>query len=492
MGKNEQSVTEKIKGMLKEQSIADIINETLTSMATIRVNKTLWVDDCDNEKGGNGSGLMKTAEALEAIFTPAIFLIAGNENEVETEEKKIVKNINWTTVDEDIETIIKTVGKEGWSGSPYLEQYQEFTELFGTEDPYKKGETDFVDAVSFVTTTLLDYLVCSHIYRVGDSEKEKYFKPCRDIICEGVHWLVDNKGELKKDGERIGVYWPIGTSHSVKQIPGLYFTYSAIVALTWVLDGMNKGIGLDSDTRIDEKALKDIVKDCYRWAKNRVIKSPDDDNMVVHMTDFGRAETMGASVALVYILLIFETCEAFLSEGEAIDKMLVEDIVTTLNNLYEGERKSFYEGQFAHIISFFKDVKERRISYEDLTIYFLLLEALCWAYKFLKNIDPSGKEIGRLKKNIDLMIKDILEKRNSTKRLWDNSWKQDEKSKYQIYFNQRALEALIYYKYYVGEFYAGGILITKGKIESAINEVWNEISKDLRKKLIAEIWNKIQ
>ena len=476
----------------KEQSIADIINGTLAAMASLRLQKVEWVDDGEiGENNKNGSGLMKRAEALEAIFTPANNLFN------ETGEK-IITAINFTTIEKDIDYIISDVEKYGWCGAPYFDHVPEFTSFFGNEDPYKKGETDFVDAVSFVTTTLLDYLVCSGIYgnekEKPDGKRTKRYDKCKDLICDGVKWLVENKADLKeKDGTIAGVFWPIGKpvkkTSTISEIPGLYFTYSSILALTEVLNNLAE-IGLVNDDRINKDLIKEIVRDCYKWARKRVRPNPDnDDYLTVQYANFGMAETINESAALVYILLIFESCEPFLGEDEKIEKENVEQIVATLKKLFDEQGAIFTEGGFAHRIMFSKGKSSITINYDDLTIYFLLLESFCWAHDFFKRNSVSVKDIEDLKDKIDYIMKDILKLRDDKKQLWDKTMIEDV---YAIYFNQRALEALTYYRQYIGDFVRGGITITQGQLDNAIRTALMNQANNMATAVRDEVWAMLQ
>jgi len=459
----------------KSRNIAEIVSETLKSMYNMRIQNSEWIDEGEiGTDGKSKGGLMKTAEALEAIFIHANVLSA-------IDNEKPITTINISTVDEDIDKIIEIVDRDGWCGSPYFDLIPDFYGLFGRENPYRKGETDFVDAVSFVTTTFIDYLIFVNNLRgdkdKSDKKKTKRYEKCKDFIYDGVRWLIDNR--VEKEGQ---VFWPIGKSSNT---PGLYFTYSAVLALTEVLASP---VDLDKD-KIDEESLNKIVKGCYVWAKNRVAVNPESNYLIVQYPDFGRAERINESAALVYILLIFEACEDIVEKAEKIDQDTVEKIIVTLIKLDDKRGELFIEGEFSHSVIFSNAGKKKTINYDDLTIYFLLLECFCWAYNFFKNRKVTGKIIEDIKDKAEYILKDILKLRDDSKQLWDKSW---DDNKYQIYFNQRAIEALTYYRKYIGDLSQGGIHITKGKLEYAIQAALIKYNKNLIDTLQEEVWTELQ
>src|SRR5687767_5292730 len=110
--------------------IQDNIRVCLQGLRQERQARGEWSD------AGGGPGLLKMLEAQECFLAAALSI------------PDLARVIDWETMAEDLEAVFRTIEEFGFCPSPYLD-----------EDlaDYRKGVTDFVDTVSFATTTALDF-----------------------------------------------------------------------------------------------------------------------------------------------------------------------------------------------------------------------------------------------------------------------------------------------------------------------------------------------
>lgn len=244
---------------MEDQNAALLDEKVFTALRNlrgIRMDNGAWVDASEKE----GAGFIKTCEALECFFTP-LDLYSGSKSNV----PKIPLNI----IKKDLTYILDTIDQQGWPPSPYLFP----DELLGKEG-FKKGETDFTDAVSFAFTTLIDgALYLEKFYQ--DKIDEDFKKRMILHANESLQWLKDNIYLEEVDGNKFAYYGAFGSKYDEKGAgfnhAGIYFTYSGAVALAYAVE--HKGLlDLSSD---EINTIKADLNGLRNWLFSTVIEEQD-------------------------------------------------------------------------------------------------------------------------------------------------------------------------------------------------------------------------
>ncbi len=384
----------------------DDIEAALTTLRNRRLETGSWTDKDET------TGLVKTAEALECFFTPHLVL----KDQLSRAERKF----QFTALDaevliQDLDYLVDIVDKEGWSPSPYLDKD---LRRIG----YNPGVTDFTDSVSFITTALLDGIeYFEDLY--GELPAEKRQRYVRQI-GKGVRWLVEN---AITEGEHV-CWSSCRRTPESKQYAGIYFSYTAAIALNDTLQQRKVEIPVESEV------AQRLLIGCHEWMRSMVRYMDKEHGEKIPAEDF----TNPASL-LVYVLPVMQTVE------DLVDPALLLEILEKLSQVYNDNRDELFD-MGRHTAVFRLGDTKLDTPYEDRTVVYVMLEGMSWAHGFLSS-RGEGRSPGAapqlmksLRGTIEEIRRELLKKQdqNEKLRIWDAG-------SFEIYKTQRAIEALTYY-----------------------------------------------
>lgn len=431
------------------------LRETLEGLLNIRLQKNQW-DDSENEPG-----LLRTLEAITCFGSPAYYYETLKIFERKFEIIKIPEEI----LISDLKSILDVYQQKGFPPSPYLDS--DFARL-GID--YKKGKTDFTDTVSFFSTTLLDLM---EYFEVVYNKEIPEYQKVQQALKEVIDWLVNNA--IHSNGL---VYWTWGSKDIAQNIPSVYFTWSATVALSYILQSKYSPLSEN-----DKERITNLLRGVSRWISNIIEEDPNFPNQRwrINYQRFDDTEAGRKEALLIYIMGINDWMNQV---GITIDPKILKNVLNTVLDIWRTGQMFRFEGG-DHLIILPPSAtglkKEIMLEYEDRSYEYLLLSVLCWFYmahkenKFPINQNDSND----LDIFIDELRKKLLADRDSITKLW-------KKDSFLLYLTQRALEAIMTYMRYVYP-YKGMEISLYDAIRLAVDSALEEYKSQLTEKIYKNI-----
>jgi len=428
------------------------LREALESLLKIRLERGKWVDSEPEV------GLLKTLEALSCFSSPAFYYEKLKLLDRKFELVKIPENV----LMEDIEDILEKIKKYGYPPSPYLDS--EFEEI-GVE--YKPGETDFTDTVSFLLTTLLDL----HEYFEVVYKKEcPMAKSMNEEIVNAFEWLKNNA--VEENGK---IYWLWGVKDKIENVPSVYFTWSAVVALAYLYQNEHSPI-----SEAQKREIRELLEKVKKW----IIESlqPDtrypDIRLTVNYPRVEDAELGRREALFIYIANIIDWLEELQIE---FDTETMVKILDTFLDIYKRREMWRFEAGDHVVLVPTRDGGIKLIEYEDRAYEYLLLTVLAYFYARVhgKKIPIDKEKIELLKEFTNFAKDKMLEERDPVIKLW-------KKGGFLIYQTQRAIEAMVAWLRYVQPF-LGIELSMEEIVKLAVDNALDELRMVLTEKIYKNI-----
>ncbi len=389
------------------------LEDALANLLKIREEKGKWIDSENNE------GILKTLEALSCFLNTSYYYEAI---------KKIYRNFNTPKIDErilesDIEYILKHIEEKGFSPSPYLDD--EFNKL---NIKYESGKTDFTDTVGFFVTNSLDlFKYFNEVYK-----KDYQNIKMRDYLIKAINWLINNAFVKENTA-----YWSWGKKDYCSDVPSIYFTWVAVVSLSYALKSNYSPL---SDK--EKEKIIDLLNKTSNWLSVILQEDPQFKGIRWSINYAGYEDTItGRTEAL---LIYLSNIIYWLNYADIhVEESTINKIFKTIIDIYKTKQLWRIDLSSHTIIlptNLTKLDQEKMIKYEDRAYEYLLLTALTWFYLKLeeKKLIANEEERKIITDYIDYVLNKIIEESDPAIKLW-------KKDSFLIYMTQRAIEAIIYY-----------------------------------------------
>lgn len=400
------------------QKHTEILKDSLKAVYKYRKDGKAWIDEDSSERG-----ILSTLEGLECFGS-----VAARLGQIKNVDKKYqVFKMEESIIQEDLDYILKTINDQGYPPSPYLDK-----EFAKQGVVYQKGLTDFVDTVSFFITCMLDLIA---YYPIVYSKQIPRKEEIEIHVKDAIKWLIDNM-IIQEDK----AFWSWGANSVSDTIPSLYFTWSAIIGLTYALDSEDVPI---SDTYKQEITYK--LNLVANWLCSILVKSGDEPELRCRVDYPGISEAEEGSPES--LLIYWGDAISWLCDCSAEIPVEKRDLQILLFNLLN----IFRNREFRRIRASGHVIRSRQLSgdelfecvYTDRSYKYLLLGVLCWYYKQNKEsvIVLDDHNFDDLQRFIERQLNELLNNRISESGVWDRT----EEDTFIIYLTQRAIEALLSY-----------------------------------------------
>ncbi|MBN2465119.1 hypothetical protein JXD38_05810 [candidate division WOR-3 bacterium] len=441
-----------------------IVNESLVAMYKVRTDRGGWLDD-DNDQG-----LVKTLEGIAGFGTVVGSLKDLREH---VDPSYLFPSTLEDTWREDIDAILQVVDKLGYTPEPYLDE-----QLRTNGVDISRGVTDFTDTASYVLTGLVDvirmYQTClkKPVPRRADIDQQ---------LRAAFDWLLDNaitKGNT--------CYWTWGGRKYALDVPSVYFTWSATVALSYVLQSSTEFPLKKKDVDRCRAALAGVAN----WLSGIVNPDLSVESgrkwQIVYPGIFDAEDKNRTNTLFIYAGSI---CHWLSQVDIEVPDQTATKIVRTLLYLYaeqEVDQLLVFESQGAsHVVKFAKGVLTKqsdRVFYEDRSYEYLLLAVLSWYYSLTRGagskVNLGDGDLSDLEDFLDRTRARVIGDRSSSRKLWKGP-------KYQVYLTQRAIDAIVTYLCYVYPLKSGPMgSDTEKRIERAVGDAFCEMTEEMQTKLV--------
>jgi len=450
----------------------DIPADSLKELLKIREKEGKWID---NE---NQVGILKTLEALTCFASMSNYYDNLRRLDSSFNLVKIPEEI----LKDDIESILSDIREMGYPPYPYLKEDFDKNNIV-----VQKGKTDFTETVAFVVTTFLDLLEYANIVYKKSKFLHKdtpLYKELLDNIKNGVEWLKNNV-ILDEDGESI--YWS-WSGKDISNIPSVYFTWDAVVALSESVQSRFSPISED-----EKEGIKELLRGVSKWLSKIIVKDedfPERDRYRIKYRRFGDSFSGRHESLLIYITSIID----WLRQAEVyVNEELILKVLKTVVDFYKsGEANvKFKSGQ--HLLRLEKEVTGLdhpiNLEYEDKSFDYVMVSALSWYSWAFNEKKVLIIEEDLYKQVINFVTPIAYERVVKTRREDNKLWSQDE---FNIYLTQRALESIISFLRYVYPYTVQRLLTTKQAVELAVKETLKEIVPEIEERLISRILNMLK
>ncbi len=432
------------------------LRESLESLLALRLQEGKW-DDSEKEPG-----LLRTLEAMSCFGSPAYYFEKLRIYDRRFEIVKIPEEI----LNEDLNCVIDTVKSSGFPPSPYLDS--DFKKL-GV--PYEKGKTDFIDTLSFFTSSMLDVM---EYYEVVYKKECPRYEEIQSYLKEAFNFLISNAFLEDKNA-----YWFWGNKDLAEKIPSIYFTWSAVVALSYAIQSPFAPL-----SEADKVKMKSLLQGVLNWVSGIVKEDPDypEKRWRISYPRFADSVSGRHESLLIYVGSIFD----WLSQLDIIvTRDLAQKILYTFLDIYRNQQMWRFEGG-SHLILLPGRIAGSKgtvmIEYEDRSYEYLLLSVLSWFYMLHHENKMTLQE--RDSNDLDSLIDDLRKKlitdRDPQKKLW-------KKDGFLLYLTQRAIESITTYLRYVYP-YKGMELSLQDAIRLAVESAF----EDMKPQLIEQIYKNIE
>ena len=467
MGENSKITPSKV-GELMFEIPADSLKELLK----IREKEGKWVDNEDQV------GILKTLEALTCFASMSNYYDNLRRLDSSFNLVKIPEEI----LKDDIESILSDIEEIGYPPYPYLKEDFDKNNIV-----VQKGKTDFTETVAFVVTTFLDLLEYANIVYKKSKFLHKntpLYKKLLDNIKNGVEWLKNN-AIIDEDGESI--YWSWGR-RDVSNIPSVYFTWNAVVALSESVQSRFSPISED-----EKEGIKELLRGVSKWLNKIIVKDedfPERDRYRIKYRRFGDSFSGRHESLLIYITSIID----WLRQAEVyVNEELILKVLKTVVDFYKsGEANvKFKSGQ--HLLRLEKEITDLdhpiNLEYEDRSFDYVMVSALSWYSWAFNEKRVLIIEEDLYKQVIDFVTPVAYERVVKMRREDNKLWSQEE---FNIYLTQRALESIVSFLRYVYPYTVQRSLTTKQAVELAVKETLKEIVPEIEERLISRILNMLK
>lgn len=370
-----------------------------------------------DDEGGQGPGLLKTFEALEAILIP-LNQMQQDYNGRGDLNGEVLRTLK--TLREELKTKL-------WTPEPYL------TEVFKEHVRTRLQPKDMacVDVASFALSTFVDG--AEYLARRGQ-EKHADVAPAelKQWLETAALWLLENAHSEEINGRETNA-WGWGQLNA--SVPSVYFTYTAAVGIAAYLNPDMKEARrvLGDPPKELEASLQRVLDGAGRWAED-ILATWRDGRLALPDEVRKTSEVSRDEVYLPHLLLTIEAARTgadYQPRHETISTVL-----SALVELVEKKQHFVFRDPARYIIP----IRGKGVPYEDRTLTYLATAALSWGSSQLKPDDPLSPQV---REAVAVLVKEILADRGADAPVWSREG-------FEIYRTQRALEALTYVALYLG------------------------------------------
>lgn len=431
------------------------LRESLEALLYIRLTEGKW-NDSENEPG-----ILRNLEAFSCFGSPAYYY---DKLKILDRRFEIIK-VPEDALISDINNVIKRVNEVGYPPEPYLD-----SEMRKFNIKYQKGKTDFVDTASFISSSILDLM---EYYEVVYNKEIELSENLLKVLKDSLDWLVKNAIDM--NGK---VAWSWGNKDFSESIPSVYFTWSAVVALSYAVSSKYSPL---SD--VEKSKIKSLLAAVGKWIEDIIADDVDfpGERWRIKYPRFSDTFNGKAESLLVYVVSIFD----WLSQIDIeVQRDVIYKILKTILDIYRKSQMWRFEGG-SHIILIPPEITDGKttfmLEYEDRACEYLLLSALSWYY--MKHNEKKyiieDSDYQDLENLIEELRKKLINDRDPVKKLW-------KKDGFLLYLTQRAIEAITTYLRYVYP-YKGIELslqdIVKLAVESALEEMKPNLIEKIHKNI---------
>jgi hypothetical protein len=432
------------------------LREALESLLNMRVQEGKW-NDSENEPG-----LLRNLEAISCFGSPAYYFERLKIFDRKFELIKIPEDILTT----DLRSILKTVDELGYPPQPYLDA--DVNGKYGI--PYAKGKTDFVDTASFFSSGLLDLM---EYYEVVYNKEIPNYKEVSRYLKDSINWLVENALVSEK-----GVSWSWGNKNLSEAIPSVYFTWSAVVALSYAISSIYCPLA-----DAEKERIKTLLSGVAKWIVEIIKEDPDypKTRWRINYPRFSDTFSGKHEAFLVYIISIID----WLNQIEIdVPKDTSLKVISTILDIYRKNQMWRFEG-LNHLILLPPEItgskKSIVIEYEDRSCEYLLMGALSWFYMMHneKKILLDDNDFNDLETMIEELRKKMISERDPIKKVW-------KKDGFLLYLTQRAIESITTYFRYVYP-HKGMEISLYDSVRLAVESAFDDIKPQLIERIYKNI-----
>lgn len=371
----------------KHESLA-LVKDSLERLASIREQTEEWSDSEQEEE--DQSCVFKTMEGLEPFFLANHFFPVKFSRLIVKEELLL----------EDLNRVIETIDKDGFSSSPYL---------------YVREEAEFVDAAALALRLML--MISEFINKTllkSDTKWTELLLKVSNVANKAYEFILKN-GLWDKQGMR----WAGTELHALKKTSycNVYFTQEAVRSLVYCV-GKKEPFSIGED----EKTIE-AIKDACRWLLGRVV-----DNSI-----FGdEGKTKGEINNTFYGLNgLFDSYD-YLEERQ---KMLVLDVFT---KFVETVSRGDEDLSWLNYMDVPLKGYPKPIIYDDRSGYGNILTVLCKGRDIFREESVIDKRFFEI---LALWYRTLTNQRDPSTSLWDQG-------RFLICLTARAIEGLLYFSKY--------------------------------------------
>ncbi|MCX6579520.1 MAG: hypothetical protein NT166_04990 [Candidatus Aminicenantes bacterium] len=377
----------KKKEQEKHESLA-LVKDRLERLSSVREQTEEWSDSEQEEE--DQSCVFKTMEGLEPFFLANRFFPVEFSRLIVKEELLL----------EDLNRVIETIDKDGFSPSPYL---------------YVREEAEFVDAAALALRLML--MVGEYINKTllkSDTKWTELLSKVSMTANKAYEFILKNAFSDKQ-----GIRWAGTELHAIKKTSycNVYFTQEAVRSLVYCV-GQKEPFSIGED----EKTIG-VIKDACRWLLARV-----DDNTI-----FGdEGKTKGEINNTFYGLNgLFESYN-YLEERQ---KKVVLDVFTRfVEKVNRGEE----ELSWLNYIDVPLKGYPKPIIYDDRSGSGNILTVLCKGRDIFRDESVIDKRFFEI---LALWYRSLVNQIDPNTLLWDQG-------RFLICLTARAIEGLLYFSKY--------------------------------------------
>ncbi|MDQ1352153.1 MAG: hypothetical protein QG657_2459 [Acidobacteriota bacterium] len=371
----------------KHESLA-LVKDSLERLASVREQTEEWSDSEQEEE--DQTCVFKIMEGLEPFFLANHFFPVEFSRLIVREEVLL----------EDLNYVIETIDKDGFSPSPYL---------------YVREDAEFIDSAALALRLML--MVGEYINKTMLKSDAKWVELLSKVS------MVANKAYefILKNGfsDKHGLRWAGTELHFIKKTSycNVYFTQEAVRSLVYCVRQREPFSVGDSEKTID------VIKESCRWLLGRV-----DENTI-----FGdEGKTKGEINNTFYGLNgLFESYD-YLEERQ---KTVVLDVFTRfVERVNQGDE----ELSWLNYIDVPLKGYLKPIIYDDRSGYGNILTVLCKGRDIFREESVIDKRFFEI---LALWYRSLINQRDPNTSLWDQG-------RFLICLTARAVEGLLYFSKY--------------------------------------------
>ena len=361
----------------------DIMVDSLEKLAEQRTTENLWDDDEQD------SGILKTCEALETFFSP--YVIGSSNLKPNILDDKIIID--------DIIKINAIVDKDGYLPDPYLDVKEDFT-----------------DCVAFVLR--LNVHINKYLKDKNITVDDKLKIDLNSNINKCIDWLMNNS--LCTASTCCWDAIKMNTEKKDKAFGNVYFTYSAMVALSHTLAHFKL-------TDNKQKNIQQVLQKGGNWLNERYNEDIGRFFGGVIQTDSNIIYTPYAIIAII-TSWDYQTSKV---------KKTVEKSISSLMSIYQKDPIEFSQRAYYR---FTYEKGKRQMLYEDRSTIATTLTALSLAAN--RDLELDVVNTPYYYRLLNSIAEELVSYRDEHTKLWNKA------HDFLIYYNQRAMEALaLFIKY---------------------------------------------